>query len=157
MAMTRRPTIVGGIIGGSQQHRRGHYVNFTRLWLILSVLLVLALTNPANKGFFRALVHLPPRQSGTRIHPSTSGTKRTTFFQPRVTNYGLFSVEEKIGAVTMRGLGGSWVCPHGDAELAPLCDVIGKHITRLENVSKCEHPNFVPSSLTLFLVDICSY
>jgi hypothetical protein len=140
MAMTRRPTIVGGITGGSHQNGRGHHFNFTRLWLVLSVIFVLALTNPANEVFFRALVHLPKRRpSGTRAQSSTSGTKRTTFFQPRVTNYGLFSVEEKIGAVTIRGLGSSWVCPHGDAELAPLCDVIGTTNSRVPNVSNCEH------------------
>ena len=93
---------------------------------VLGVCLVLAISNPANEHVFGNLSLL-----GAQKSPTSNGTTYKRFLKPKVTNYGLYSIEERFDAVIVSGLLQSWTCSYYDRDLGPLCEVIGKRETLL--------------------------
>jgi hypothetical protein len=76
---------------------------------------VLAATNLANQEEF-----LQSRQQ------SASYSKKTMPYSRKVTNYGIFSVEEKFDSILISALQQSWVCSYNDFNIGNICDMAGK-------------------------------
>jgi hypothetical protein len=117
----REPYIVGGqVVRDSGYVVRRHYwqyISWRRVWFILIATAVLAATNPANQERF-----LQSRQQ------SGSYSKKTMPFFRKVTNYGIFSVEEKFDSMLISALQQSWVCSYTDFNIGHICDMAGKCI-----------------------------
>lgn len=124
--MIRQPYIVDGEIVRDPRRTRSplYYFSRSRFLTVLGVCLVLAVSNPANEHVFGNLSVL-----GAQKRPLSNGNTNKRFLQPRVTNYALFSIEERFDAVLVSGLLQSWTCSYYDRDLGPLCEVIGKETT----------------------------
>jgi hypothetical protein len=124
--MIRQPYIVDGEIVRDQRRTQSslHYFSRPRFLTAFGVCLVLAISNPANEHVFGNLPVL-----GAKKSPLSNSSTNKRFLKPRVTNYGIFSIEERFDAVLVSGLLQSWTCSYYDRDLGPLCEVIGKRTT----------------------------
>jgi hypothetical protein len=127
--MTRQPYIIDGEIVRDPRRTRSplHYFSRARFLAVFGVCLVLAISNPGNEHVFGNLSVL-----GAQKSPLSNGSTNKRFLQPSVTNYGIFSIEERFDAVLVSGLLQSWTCPYYDRELGPFCKVIGKGTTLVQ-------------------------
>lgn len=119
---------------------RGNVSSFSvRRFLLLAVLgTLLVVTNPANdmkdtatKYIEDAREHvLGTASEGRRQQPdSLSDWAWKTVLDPplSVTNYGIFTVEDRNTKVVFRGLGTqSWSCSYFDDSMGTICNVLGK-------------------------------
>jgi hypothetical protein len=116
---SREPYIVGGqVVRDSGYVVRRHYwqyISWRRVWFILIATTVLAATNLANQEEF-----LQSRQQ------SGYYSKKTMSFSRKVTNYGIFSVEEKFDSIIISAMQQSWVCSYNDINIGHICDMAGK-------------------------------
>ena len=112
-----------------------------RVIVLVVVASILAITNPGNditfhnmKNRIQTTVHLFFPSSSTPSSPSSQQYRQ----HRRMTNYGFFSIEEKIGSVNILAMNQSWNCPSSasspysyaqsdiDTMLSSfLCDLIG--------------------------------
>ena len=99
-------------------------IYWSRVILIASVLTTLVVTNPSNISYLRDITSENPLLS-SRQNQKLSQSKY--LIPKRMTNYGIFSVEEKIGTLRIHGLNTYWTCPNdASSDFTPLCDMIGK-------------------------------
>lgn len=103
-----------------------------RLLMVAVLASALILTNPSNElgeqvdGFVENLVtQLGGTYTGKQ--KSTSDWDLNRMFDPAisVTNYGLFTVEEKSTKVNVMGLTQSWSCPYFDEKMGSFCSALG--------------------------------
>jgi hypothetical protein len=145
--MIRQPYIVDGVIVRDPRLTRSPLNDFSRarFLTIFGVCVVLAISNPANEHVFGNLSVLGAQKNLL----SNGSTTIKRFLQPRVTNYGLFSIEERFDAVVVSGLLQSWACSYYDRNLGPLCEVIGKKRTLVQTWHDprpsltCDHVSFI--------------
>lgn len=130
----------GYIIHDNERIKRGRgkypYLNRSRATLLLLVTLLLTLSNPGNDILLQDVKN-PLQRIFNRIRSSLTASSAAAvppsssygyFQQPqlgRITNYGLFSIEEKIGSINILVLQNSWKCPHDNMNFAPICDIVG--------------------------------
>lgn len=120
--MRREPYIVNGEVVrdsrfvGVRRHS-WHYLSWKRVWLVLIPAALLVVTNPANwqDNRFDAL------RRKTSAYPKTKQRLSRS-----VTNYLLYSVEEKFEAVVISALQQSWSCYYDDVNIGNVCDMIGE-------------------------------
>ena len=125
----------GYIIHENERIIRGRgrypYLHRSRATLLLLVTLILTLSNPGNNILLQDVKN-PLQSIFNRIRSSPASAPSSSaysyFQQPqlgRITNYGLFSIEEKIGSINILVLQNSWKCPHDNMNFAPICDIVG--------------------------------
>jgi hypothetical protein len=94
------------------------FIVWKRVAFIFLPVFILWLTNPANQHVLERTTFLfssPPPKASSK------------WLTPRVTNYGIFSLEEKLDGVVVYGLHLSWLCSFNDPKIGPLCETIGMH------------------------------
>ena len=89
-------------------------INGLRAIILVFVSSILVITNPGNDVLFD---NVKNRMNATiqRFLPSslssTSSSTSQQYRQRRITNYGFFSIEERIGSVNILAMNQSWNCP----------------------------------------------
>jgi hypothetical protein len=83
-------------------------------WVVVP-LLILCVTNPANQKAWKAAVSLEKK-------------KPSRWLTPRITNYGIFSMEEKIEGIIISGLQQSRLCPFKSKSIGDICEYLGEFI-----------------------------
>ena len=129
--MTTRARMVDGHILRDGDAMAGTF-SLRRLLFVLGLAAALILTNPSNElgeqvdGFVENLL--------TRLGGTYSGKQKKNsdwdlnrMFDPSisVTNYGIFTVEEKSTKVNVLGLTQSWSCPYFDERMGSFCSSLG--------------------------------
>ena len=127
--MRRRPYIANGQVvrdssgrsfrGTVRYTSRG--ISWKRVCLVLLTAGIFMATNPANylpNGPFAGLGQYQRQLSNSNNFSSQVAN--------RVTNYLLFSVEEKFESIIFSALQMSLPCHYNDPKIGELCDIIGK-------------------------------
>ncbi|KAG7363515.1 hypothetical protein IV203_026876 [Nitzschia inconspicua] len=86
------------------------YIEWKRVACVMLPFLILLVTNPANQQAWRDY-----------ISPST---KKSKWLAPRLTNFGIFSLEEKIEGVVISGLQHHVMCPFKSPRFGSTCEVL---------------------------------
>jgi hypothetical protein len=73
--------------------------------------LILLVTNPANQKVWRDYM--------------SSSTPKSKWLAPRVTNFGIFSLQEKIEGVVISGLQSNVMCQFKSPQFGNFCEILG--------------------------------
>ena len=90
-------------------------INRLRVIILVVVASILAITNPGNDVLFENVknqIHRTiHRFLPSSFSPSSSSSQQYRQQHRRITNYGFFSIEERIGSVNILAMNQSWNCP----------------------------------------------
>ena len=102
------------------------HIVWKRVFLVLLSTLLLTWTNPVNQDGVSKLLK---RTNGTerfRKNKFILGREKR-FFDRRITNYGLFALEESFDGMILHGLLQSWTCSFNDNAIGEICDRLGEY------------------------------
>lgn len=134
-----RATIVDGRVVRDEQSQLSSHRNcfsWRRFLFVLAVCSAMIVTNPSNEVYEHAeealerITHPLKSTTKTRRKKRASDWALHNILDPpiSVTNYGLFTVEERHTAVTFLGLKkASWSCPFFDETWGPFCNAAANH------------------------------
>ena len=90
------------------------YMDWKRAAWIFLPLLLLCATNPVNQEAWKAVMSSAPSSSSTK------------WPAPRVTNYGILALEERIEGVAIKGLQQSYLCEFRSSTVGDICEYLGE-------------------------------
>jgi hypothetical protein len=105
--------------------------SFRRFLLVLVVTCTLIITNPANQLYDRAMEVVDKVAGNQRTRQrELSDWTWNKLMDPSivVTNYGVFTVEERHAKVVISALTKSWSCPYFDSRKGSFCSALAKNL-----------------------------
>jgi hypothetical protein len=130
MNQSNRPRMVDGHIVRDDSLQSTF--SFRRFLLVLVVTCALIITNPANQLYDQAMELVDKLAGNQRTQQrELSDWAWQKIMDPPVgvTNYGLFTVEERHAKVVVSALTKSWSCPYFDSRKGSFCSALAKNLS----------------------------
>lgn len=103
------------------------HIVWKRVFLVLLSTLLLTGTNPVNQDGVSKLFKRTNGTESFRKNKFILGREKR-FFDRRITNYGLFALEESFDSMILHGLLQSWTCSFNDNAIGEICDRLAANL-----------------------------